>query len=100
MWQLGAKDCGKLCEAPGAAEEVSIAIKSLGGVVALVDMNWTEISILQAAPRPPLKLDVYVGLSPSYCFCHYADRDFYVGADLLASQRGFDFVDNWWKRVG
>jgi hypothetical protein len=60
MWQLGAKDCGKLCEAPGAAEEVSIAIKSLGGVVALVDMNWTGISILQAAPRPPLKLDVYV----------------------------------------
>jgi hypothetical protein len=43
------------------------------GPFSIFDGNHRMIAYAAANPRPSLKINVYVGLSPSYCYWHYAD---------------------------
>ena len=69
------------------------------GPFSIMEGNHRMLAYAQAALRPPIKLDVYVGLSPSYCYWHHADPNFCVGTDLFSRERVFSRVNNWWWRV-
>jgi hypothetical protein len=69
------------------------------GPFSIMEGNHRMLAYTQAPSRPPLRLDVYVGLSPSYCYWHYADPDFCAGKDLFPWEPVFAPVNNWWRRV-
>jgi hypothetical protein len=54
-----------------------------------------------ANPRPRLNLSVYVGLSPSYCYWHYADPRFQVGQGLFREKLEVRAEQDWlWVQTG
>jgi hypothetical protein len=52
-----------------------------------------------ADPQPSLSISVYVGLSPSYCFWHYADPRLLLGNDLYKKAVGQLRAQNDWLWV-
>jgi hypothetical protein len=70
------------------------------GPFSIMEGNHRLISYMQTSPRPRLQLEVYVGISPSYCYWHYGDPDFCVGTDLFDTKPQMQFVvDDWIRRV-
>ena len=52
------------------------------GPFSIIEGNHRMLAYAHAAPRSPLSIDVYVGLSDSYCYWHFADPPFVLGNDL------------------
>ncbi len=51
------------------------------------------------APQPPLNISAYVGLSPSFCFWHFADPAFKLGNDLYLQNVRLGDANGWiWAR--
>jgi hypothetical protein len=70
------------------------------GPFTILEGNHRMLAYTQATSRAPLRLDVYVGLSQSYCFWHHADPDYCVGADLFdTGPMTFAYGDNWVRRM-
>jgi hypothetical protein len=69
------------------------------GPFTILEGNHRLLAYTQSTARPRLQLDVYVGLSPSYCFWHYADPDCRVGLDLIQDAPAFAWINNWINRI-
>ena len=52
------------------------------GPFSILEGNHRMIAYASAAPRPELRIDVYVGLSASHCYWHFADPPHMLGNDL------------------
>jgi hypothetical protein len=54
------------------------------------------LAYANTARRPPLNIDVYVGLSPSLCYWHFDDPPYLLGNDLIiSSDLQLQLVENW-----
>jgi len=62
------------------------------GPFSIIEGCHRMLAHANANPRPLLNICVYVGLSPSYCYWHYADPPFLLGNDLF--KRPPVFVDH------
>jgi hypothetical protein len=65
------------------------------GPFSILEGNHRMLAYAGANPRPPLNINVYVGISPSYCYWHYADPPFLLGNDLYKTAPQFVFENNW-----
>ena len=52
------------------------------GPFSIMEGNHRMLAYVRANPRPPLEINVCIGLSPSYCFWHFADPGYLLGNDL------------------
>jgi hypothetical protein len=66
------------------------------GPFSIIEGNHRMIAYAGASPRPSLNISVYIGLSPSYCFWHYADPPFFLGQDLYRRNLPRPVVQNNW----
>jgi hypothetical protein len=70
------------------------------GPFTILEGNKRMLAYKQATSPPPLELDVYVGISQSYCYWHYADPDYCVGNDLQDMEpKTFTLENNWVRRI-
>jgi hypothetical protein len=69
------------------------------GPFTILEGNHRMLAYTQATSGAPFQLDVYVGLSPSYCFWHHADPDYCVGTDLFETRpMTLGWENNWVRR--
>jgi len=70
------------------------------GPFSIIEGNHRMLAYAHCAPRPPLSIDVYVGLSPSYCYWHFADPALVLGNDLYRrAPQIVETEDHWLKLV-
>lgn len=67
-----------LAQPPDQWKRVILWGHTESGPFSIFEGNHRMIAYAGATPRPPLRIKVFVGLSPSYCFWHYADPGFSV----------------------
>jgi hypothetical protein len=66
------------------------------GPFSIIEGNHRMLAYACAAiPRPPLNIPVYVGLSSSYCWWHYADPPIWLGHDLYKPTIQCGLANNW-----
>jgi hypothetical protein len=53
------------------------------GPFTIIEGNHRMLSWAHSRPLPQLNISVYVGISPSYCFWHYADPALPIGQGLF-----------------
>jgi hypothetical protein len=68
---------------PDTWERVILWGHSKDGPFTIMEGNHRMIGWVGANSRPPLNIKAYVGLSPSYCYWHYADPDCQLAQGLL-----------------
>ncbi len=66
-----------------------------GGPFSILEGNHRLLAYAHAKSRPPLSIEVYVGLSLSRCFWHLADPPHLIGNDLCATPSQFTTVNDW-----
>ena len=66
------------------------------GPFSILEGNHRMLAYANTARRPPLNIDVYVGLSPSLCYWHFDDPPYLLGNDLIiSSDLQLQLVENW-----
>ena len=65
------------------------------GPFSIIEGNHRMLAYAHAAPRQPLNLDVCIGLSPSYCYWHFADPGIFLGNDLFKKEGQIVSINNW-----
>jgi hypothetical protein len=69
---------------------------SRGGPFSILEGNHRMLAYAHAAPRSGLSIDVYVGLSDSYCYWHFADPGLVLGNDLYKREpQIIETADRW-----
>jgi hypothetical protein len=69
-----------------------------GGPFSILEGNHRMLAYAYdtyAAARPSLNIEVYVGLSDSHCYWHFADPPHQLGSDLCKTDVQLDVIDDW-----
>jgi hypothetical protein len=85
----------QLKSAPDSWARIVLWGHGRAGPFSIMEGNHRMLAYACARPRPPLDIPVYVGLSPSYCFWHYADPAFSLGQGLYKTDPNIHPQDGW-----
>jgi hypothetical protein len=65
------------------------------GPFSIIEGNHRLLAYTRTEARPPLNIDVYVEISPSYCYWHFADPGVWLGRDLYKQSSQIVVQNNW-----
>jgi hypothetical protein len=84
----------QLTSSPAAWGRIILWGHDKSGPFSIIEGNHRMLAYIYN-PQRPLDIPVYIGLSSSYCFWHYADPGFLLGNDLYKKARRLQERNGW-----